>query len=51
MKRNKSESRHTAQSLFKELGVKDPESRLKELSEKASKVTINHNIPPHRYFK
>ncbi|XP_047346846.1 STAM-binding protein-like A isoform X1 [Vespa velutina] len=51
MKRNKSESKHTGQYLYKEMGIKDPETRLKELSEKASKVTINHNIPPHRYYR
>ncbi|KAL2716424.1 STAM-binding protein-like A [Vespula squamosa] len=51
MERNKSESKHITQSLFKAEGILDPETRLKILSEKASRVKINHNIPPHRYYR
>lgn len=33
----------------KEVGITDPKERLKLLSERASKVEIDPNIPPGRY--
>ncbi|KAI4489992.1 hypothetical protein M0804_004174 [Polistes exclamans] len=51
MERNKSESKSGELSITKMTGISDPETRLKMLSEKASKVEIKHNIPPKRYYR
>ncbi|KAK2588287.1 hypothetical protein KPH14_004308 [Odynerus spinipes] len=51
MDKNKSENETTAQSIAKAAGILDPEARLRNLSEIASRVQINQNIPPYRYYR
>ncbi|XP_025263457.1 STAM-binding protein [Camponotus floridanus] len=36
---------------WKEMGITDPKERVKNLSEQASKVEIDPNIPPERYYR
>ncbi|KMQ83318.1 stam-binding protein [Lasius niger] len=36
---------------LKEMGITDPKERLKALTENASKVEIDPNIPPGRYYR
>lgn len=51
MEKNKPENKPAGQFLATTPEKLDPAARLKNLSETACQVEINHNVPPYRYYR
>lgn len=51
MEKNKLENKTTAETFAKEMGILDPQTRLKNLSKTASEVRISHDTPLYRYYR
>ena len=51
MSKERTETKIVKHLLWKDVGVSEPRARLKALSEYASTVEIDRNIPPQRYYR
>ncbi|XP_029034767.1 STAM-binding protein-like A [Osmia bicornis bicornis] len=51
MNKEKSETKVMKHPPWKDVGITDPRTRLKSLSDHASNVEIDRNIRPHRYYR
>ncbi|XP_066595546.1 STAM-binding protein-like A isoform X2 [Prorops nasuta] len=51
MKKNDTDDDTVNRILCKDISVSDPKTRLKILSNHACDVTMDHNIPPKRYYR
>ena len=49
MNKETSEIKSAKHSPWKDVGISDPRARLKSLSDYASMVDLDRNIPPQRY--
>ncbi|XP_031844749.1 STAM-binding protein isoform X2 [Nomia melanderi] len=51
MNKERLETKPVKHPSLKDVGVSDPRARLKALSDYASAVEMDHNIPPQRYYR
>lgn len=51
MDKEKADAKAVKQSVWKDVGITDPRARLKSLSDHASTVEMDKNIPPQRYYR